>query len=119
MEKNNWLKNWMENSPAYAEHLLYEQIIFSDIGKNVRVKVEFLWINDIDNRINIEEEDLRPNFDGRRVLWINCLQGLQRRTTPSLLRYFVPPTRWVFAEYYVIPHYYIIFFRLFLFPFNI
>ena len=43
------------------------------------------WIHlnqyDIDNRNNIEEEDLQPNFDGRRVLRFNYLQGLQHRTT--------------------------------------
>ena len=76
MERNKRFKNRMENSLVYVEHPWRDRIIFKDIGRYVRLKVELIRINDIDNRNNVEEEGLCSNFDGRRVLRFNCLQGL-------------------------------------------
>ena len=72
----------MENSIVFVVELLHEQITFVHIGKNVRRRVRSISMDGLFTcRNNIEEEDLLSNFDGRRVLWFNCLQGLQRRTT--------------------------------------
>jgi hypothetical protein len=58
MESNKRLEKRMENSSAYVGHPSRGQTIFVRIGRNVRLKIELIWIYDIDNRNNAEEEDL-------------------------------------------------------------